>query len=391
MIHSVLSPSASHRWLACPGSVHLSRGIEDRSSPQADLGSAAHELLSICIEEMSEPEDHRGRLLFNDRHLVDDDMIAAVEKALRYVLEEADDQLAANEEVELLSEVRADLTHYGIEGMEGGTSDIVIRCVDGGKLKKLIIMDYKHGEGVDVYAERNTQLMMYALGAMGDETPPSVEMHIIQPRCFRRSGPTDHWRTTGRALRKWAEEELLPKARAAMTENAELNATEAGCRFCPAAAKCPKLYEHTQKMAELEFSYLDAKQMIWVLENADAVMRFISSIKETVKNEMLAGSTDYEAHLKLVHQTTRRRFTSEAEKHLHEELGDDIYVSRLKGLGELEKLLKDRLGSTGEAKAFMADVTHKPEPQKIVVSLSDRREPVEPDVTSDFKDLIETT
>ena len=52
----------------------------------------------------------------------------------------------------------------------------------------LVITDYKHGKGVPVSAERNPQMMLYALGAIklyrplfGD-TIRQVEIYIDQPR-----------------------------------------------------------------------------------------------------------------------------------------------------------------------------------------------------------------
>lgn len=59
----------------------------------------------------------------------------------------------------LLIEQEVTLTEY-VEGCFG-TCDCLIASED-----TLYIVDYKHGRGIPVNAENNTQMMMYALGAL---------------------------------------------------------------------------------------------------------------------------------------------------------------------------------------------------------------------------------
>ena len=42
--HSILSPSSSSRWLKCPGSVRLTKDMENPTSSYAEIGTEAHEL-----------------------------------------------------------------------------------------------------------------------------------------------------------------------------------------------------------------------------------------------------------------------------------------------------------------------------------------------------------
>jgi hypothetical protein len=79
------------------------------------------------------------------------------------------------------AEVRVDFSDYVPEGF--GTCDNVMIGGD-----TITITDYKHGKGVQVDAESNTQMMLYALGALkkyaqifGD-TIKNVRLCIVQPR-----------------------------------------------------------------------------------------------------------------------------------------------------------------------------------------------------------------
>ncbi len=79
----------------------------------------------------------------------------------------------------VLIEQRLDFSRYVEEGF--GTGDCVI-IADG----TLYIIDYKHGKGVEVSAEGNPQMMLYALGALelfdGIYDIDAVRMAIYQPR-----------------------------------------------------------------------------------------------------------------------------------------------------------------------------------------------------------------
>ena len=58
--HSKIGPSAAHRWIACPGSVGLSRGEPNRSSSFALEGTAAHELCEQIMRHGEEPDIYLG-------------------------------------------------------------------------------------------------------------------------------------------------------------------------------------------------------------------------------------------------------------------------------------------------------------------------------------------
>ena len=48
-LHHELGASGASRYLACPGSVRLSRGIPDQTSAYAEEGRLAHLLAELCL------------------------------------------------------------------------------------------------------------------------------------------------------------------------------------------------------------------------------------------------------------------------------------------------------------------------------------------------------
>ena len=174
--HALLSASSSHRWLACPPSARLCENYEDTGSEYAQQGTDAH---SLCEHKLKlslgmETEDPTEGLSFYDEEMEEcacgyaDYVLSLVEEAKR----ECKDPV-------VLIEQRLDFSRYVEEGF--GTGDCVV-IADG----TLYIIDYKHGKGVEVSAEGNPQMMLYALGALelfdGIYDIDTVRMAIYQPR-----------------------------------------------------------------------------------------------------------------------------------------------------------------------------------------------------------------
>ena len=63
MAHAELSPSSAVRWMTCPGSVAMNRGLEDRGSSHADEGTAAHWLAAACLELGADASTYIGTTL----------------------------------------------------------------------------------------------------------------------------------------------------------------------------------------------------------------------------------------------------------------------------------------------------------------------------------------
>ena len=126
----------------------------------------------------------------------------------------------------VMIEQRVDFSRWVQGGF--GTADCIV-IADG----VLNIVDYKHGKGVDVSAEKNPQMMMYALGVLeifdGIYDIDTVRMTIFQPR----KSNVSVYEMNKADLLEWADTELTQKAKLAYEGQGEFHCGE-WCRFCKA-------------------------------------------------------------------------------------------------------------------------------------------------------------
>ena len=184
--HSSFSASGSERWLNCPGSVSLCKGLPDISSKYAKEGTKAHELLEKELLYIKENGPKRKKFSGYPS-----DMVFYVNQTVNHVLEEWD-----SENDELLIEQKIDLSHIHPDMF--GTLDIGIV----GVFDTLQIIDFKYGQGhvVQIYEETpnirmlNTQLVYYALGLAKkyDYNFSRVSLGISQPRAKHKGAIHRH-------------------------------------------------------------------------------------------------------------------------------------------------------------------------------------------------------
>jgi len=114
-----------------------------------------------------------------------------------------------------------------------GTADCIMI---GGEV--LHIVDFKYGKGVEVSAEDNPQLKLYAMGAieqyMAFYDIFTVRMTIVQPRIKREP---DTWEIPARDLLRWAEDVVKPAAALATAGEGEY-AEGDWCRWCAVRGNC---------------------------------------------------------------------------------------------------------------------------------------------------------
>lgn len=273
--HARLSPSAASRWMACPGSVRLTEHLPDSSSVHADLGTDAHELAALCLVTGTRPREYLDQVMGKD-NVVDHEMVEHVDAYLGYLFE-------ITHQARLV-ERWVDLSHWlGEPG--GGTADAILLTED-----TLHIVDLKYGKGVEVSAEGNSQLRLYALGALRVAeqlgiTSQMVTMHICQPRLYNWSEET----LSVEELLAWGEEVKVAAART-REPDAPLVPGPVQCKFCRAKATCPALATEAFAVARVdptEFPMavppapdtLTDEQIARVLTAADMVQDWIKAVQ----------------------------------------------------------------------------------------------------------------
>ena len=249
--HAVLSASASKQWLNCPPSARLQEQFPDEgSSSYAEEGTAAHKLAEYkvrCLylhEDMERPKsDYYTEEIDQATDVYADFVIGIIEDIKR------------NGATPLvLIEARLDFSDIVPDGF--GTGDMVIigKAEDGRGL--IHIVDYKNGKGVFVSADRNPQMMLYALGALFTYDyiydVSVIRMSIVQPRIDNIST----YECSKQELLDWAES-IKPVARLAYEGKGEQKAGD-WCRFCAAKPVCRARADEALSLARDEFLDLDA-------------------------------------------------------------------------------------------------------------------------------------
>ncbi|XWN29912.1 MAG: DUF2800 domain-containing protein [Devosia sp.] len=236
--HAKLSASGAHRWLACPGSIRMSEGIESPQSEYAAEGTAAHALAERCLRDGVDAKSFIDTSI--DDFVVDEEMADAVQIYLDFVRSLPGQRFV---------EQRVAFDDHVPDGF--GTVDALVLDAD---TQTLHVVDLKYGQGVQVNAEENPQGACYALGAFQEygwlEAFERVHIVIVQPRLDHIS----EWDTTVEVLQNWANGTLAPAAEAALKDDAPLVPGETQCRFCPAKGTCRALADHAMAAASDGFS-----------------------------------------------------------------------------------------------------------------------------------------
>lgn len=275
MGHAVLSPSASHRWMSCPASIRMSRGVPDEQSDSvyALEGTQFHTLCEVeASRRILGKEPSESALEFLDWALETEDEWH--EDQLRYVedwITLLREYLAEEEGAQLFLEVRVDT---GVPGC-WGTADAVIVYSDW-----IRVIDIKYGKGLRISALENPQLRLYGVGALEHlvEDPLTIKEvwnTIWQPRLNNFSEEN----MTRAALVKWRND-LIPTAQLALSEDAPFGPSEDACRYCPAAGICGP---RTRFMLAQDFGdpdVLNGEELADAFSRTSHLKRWIADIED---------------------------------------------------------------------------------------------------------------
>lgn len=302
------------------------------------------------------------------------EMQNCAEEYTNYILEQYEKAKEYCKDPMVFIEQRLDFSRWVENGF--GTGDCVIIADE-----VLHIIDYKHGLGVLVESEGNTQMMCYALGALEafedlyDIT--RIEMTIFQPR-------RDNVSTCSISkddLLTWAEEVLKPTAALAYEGKGEFKAGD-HCQFCKVKATCRKRAETNLELAKYDFEMpatLDDFEIAAILPRIDHLIAWGNDIKDYALTQAQAG-THYEG-FKIVEGRSNRKYADEAVVAATvTDAGYNPYEKKLLGITAMSSLLGKK-----QFEQLLGGLVYKPPGKPALVPESDKR-PAMNTAADDFKD-----
>ena len=373
--HAILSASSSHRWLNCSPSARLEQEFEDRETEAAAEGTAAHALCEHKLRRALKLQSRRKPISKYDC----DEMDLHTDNYVQFVLETLAEARQHCADPLINIEQRLDFSCYVPDGF--GTGDCIIISD-----KTMHVIDFKYGQGVLVEAEQNPQMMLYALGALRlfdslydiDE----VAMTIYQPR--RENIST--WTIAVDALKAWAENELVPKAKLAYEGKGEY-LPGPWCTFCKAAVKCRARAEEKLRLAQYEFArppLLTDAEIEDILDKLSDLTSWANEIMAYAQDAALNQGKQWRGWKVVEGRSNRKYSNEEAVIEAANAAGyHDIFRKSLIPLTEMEKLMGKQ-----DFHDILGGLIVKPAGKPTLVPVSDKR----PAITSaniDFNEIQE--
>lgn len=260
-VHALLSASSSKQWLHCPPSVRLQENFPNESSVYAAEGTYAHEVCEYKVRKYLKERVKRPQSEEYDTEEIEQitDVYAEfVITIIEEMKENGCEPLAFVEE-------RVDYSHIAPSGF--GTADMLIIGKDEQGHGILHVCDFKTGAGVFVDADHNSQMMLYAIGALAAYgflyDIEIVRMSIIQPRLDNIST----FECSRQELEDWGES-IKPIAKLAYEGKGEQHPGD-WCRFCRAKPVCKACADEALALCREDFLDLDAGAFDDTAEESD--------------------------------------------------------------------------------------------------------------------------
>lgn len=364
--HAVLSASGAEKWLNCPPSARLEESYPDTSSPYAKEGTLAHEIAEFkarnyFIETLPKRTFTSKLNKFKKDELYQNEMDEYTENYLEYIKEVA---MRYPSKPYIALEKKIDFSKYVPDGY--GTCDCIM--IHGNDMH---IIDFKYGKGVPVSAENNSQLMLYALGALEAYSMlyqiDTVHLSIFQPRidnisCFDISAAN---------LLSWAVGEVEPKAKLAYGGIGDFKAGEY-CRFCKAQAQCRAKAESIISVFPVkeEPALLTDDEIGLILAKAKELVSWSNAVEDYALNAILSGKEiqgwkAVEGRSIRVFSDADKAFEKIVESGTPEEM---LYERKPLSLSQIEKLLGKK-----EFESIVSSFVIKPQGKPTLAPSDDKR------------------
>lgn len=293
--HAALGASSADRWMNCPASVRLQENIPgDGSNEYSREGTTAHAVLEMALKRNCEPHFWIDTMV--EGVLVTEDMADAVATCIEVVKEVQHEHSDAVLDIER----RFSLAALNPPSEMFGTSDVILRLPSA---RRLVVIDYKHGQGHAVAAKGNPQLRYYGLGAtlaverdIGPGRIDSIELVIVQPRAVHADG------IIRREVMPYDDlvifsEDLLAAAHTAL-DPVSVPVAGPWCRFCRAQAICPAQRAMVAVAAQTDFmdevrpplpETLAPDMLVRVLEARPIIESWLKAVVLYAEGELSAG------------------------------------------------------------------------------------------------------
>lgn len=364
--HAVLSASGAEKWLNCPPSARLEESYPDTSSPYAKEGTLAHEIAEFkarnyFIETLPKRTFTSKLNKFKKDELYQNEMDEYTESYLEYIKEVA---MKYPSKPYIALEKKIDFSKYVPDGY--GTCDCIL--IHGNDMH---IIDFKYGKGVPVSAENNSQLMLYALGALEAYSMlyqiETVHLSIFQPRidnisCFEISAAN---------LLSWTIEEVEPKAKLAYDGIGDFKAGE-HCRFCKAQAQCRAKAESIISVFPVKEdpALLTDDEIGLILAKAKELVSWSNAVEDYALNAILSGKEiqgwkAVEGRSVRVFSDADKAFEKIVESGTPEEM---LYERKPLSLSQIEKLLGKK-----EFESIVSSFVIKPQGKPTLAPSDDKR------------------
>lgn len=376
--HAKLSPSASERWLQCPASIKMEALVpKEAESVYAAEGTAAHALgelkASLVFGKVTRQEFIKKRSKWVRTHHITPDV-------------ESEMEVHTDEYVRILQE-RSVLYPHTIVMLEQrlntgvptcwGTSDAVLVSP-----RHVEIVDFKYGAGVEVEAAGNSQLRLYALGALDEFGDMLGETEIVRTTVHQpRIGEFGNLLTeemTPDELRAWRDS-IIPIAEEALGDDAHFGPSDTACRWCPASGRCRAQLESVFTTDFFEDpKLLEPEDVAKHLKLVPHVRAWLDAFEEASLAMAYSDGKTIPGYKVVLSAGRRSVVDHDAAFEALEKLGysfDEIAKRTVKGIGELEKLLgKEKFKEVLEGTGYVRKSEGKPS----LVPESDKRPSVSP-------------
>lgn len=374
-LHATLSPSSAERWISCPASIRMSEAVpEQPDSVYAREGTAAHALAELMARHQllgTVTDKQLPKLLAawrKEYDILDEAEAEMAEHAQGYV-EYLRDRLAEVPGGQLMLEQRLPT---GVPD-SWGTSDAVI-------VSPTVVesCDFKYGLGVRVEAVGNPQIRLYGVGALeayGDllGEVETVRVTVYQPRLDHVAWeelPADE-------LRAWRDQVVLPAAELALGPDAPFGPSEDACRWCPASGNCKAQLEWaTARDFGLQPEVLTDEELANALDQIPGIKAWCAAVEDYALHRTYSEGKPIPGY-KVVMSGGKRSISDHAgalEALLDMGYDEDAVSTRkVKGIGDLEKLLKNSFDDV------VGPFVKKGDGSPSVVPESDKRDAINPE------------